>query len=336
MPISRRALLTSATAIGITSALSLPSGRNLIARATQLAMPRNSGVYHFKLGKFNLISISDGALTVPAAVFAGNATPEELKTALRQNFQGETLTADCNVLLVDTGTKKILIDTGSGNFNGDTAGKLIANLQQVQIKPTDITDVILTHAHSDHVGGLNNPSGLNFPKARYYINKTEWDFWTGKSVDLPNFKGPADMKKQAIELAQKQLKLIRDRVTMIQPNQEFLPGITAIPAYGHTPGHIAVRIASGNDVLIHTADIVHISFINLWNPSWTPIFDADQEMAAKTRQEILAKVAGDRTLMFAYHFPYPGIGNIRDRAGGTGFDWQPVNWRFDATNPISA
>jgi glyoxylase-like metal-dependent hydrolase (beta-lactamase superfamily II) len=329
MSISRRALLTSATAIGLTSALSLPPTRHLIAQASQLATKRNSGVYHFKLGKYNLISISDGALTAPAAVFAGNATPEQLKEALQQSFQSETLTADCNVLLVDTGTKKILIDTGSGTFNGNTAGKLMANLQQVQIKPNDITDVILTHAHSDHVGGLNNPSGLNFPNARYYINKTEWDFWTDKSVDLPKFKGPADMKKQAIELAQKQLKLIRDRVTLIKPNQEFLPGITAIPAYGHTPGHIAIRITSSNETLIHTADTVHISFINLWNPSWTPIFDADQEMAAKTRQELLAKVAADRTLMFAYHFPYPGIGNIRDRANG-GFDWQPINWRFDA------
>jgi glyoxylase-like metal-dependent hydrolase (beta-lactamase superfamily II) len=327
MPISRRALLKSAAAIGVTSVLSLPSSRHGIAQAAQKALRRNSGVYHFKLGQYNLISISDGTLTAPAAVFASNATPEQLKEVLRQSFQGETITPDCNVLLVDTGSKKILIDTGSGTFNGATAGKLLANLQQAQIKATDITDVVLTHAHADHVGGLNSPAGLNFPKARYYVNKTEWDFWTAKSVDLPKFKGPSELKEQAIALAQTQLKLIRDRVTLIEPNQEFLPGITAIPAYGHTPGHVAIRIVSENNVLVHVADTVHINFINLWNPSWTPIFDADQEMAAKTRQELLAKVASDRTLMFAYHFPYPGLGNIRDRSGG-GFDWQPVNWNF--------
>jgi glyoxylase-like metal-dependent hydrolase (beta-lactamase superfamily II) len=325
MPISRRTFLTGA----IATSFALPTAGHLLAQTARPAMPRNTGIYRFKLGNFNLISISDGTLNPPAALFAGNATPEELKAVLQQSFQEETLTVDCNVLLVDTGQNKVLIDTGSGLLNGATAGKLIENLQQAQIKPSDITAVILTHAHGDHVGGLNGKSGLTFPNARHFIGKQEWNFWTGDSVDLPKFEGPAEMKKQGIEIAQKQLSLIRDRVTQFDVDREFLPGFTAIPAYGHTPGHVAIRIASGNAVMVHTADTVHINTINLWNPSWKPIFDADREMAAATRQAVLEKIASDRTLMFAYHFPYPGIGHLRKRDRG-GFDWQPVNWQFES------
>ncbi|MEG4214169.1 MBL fold metallo-hydrolase [Microcoleus sp. Pol14C6] len=325
MPISRRTFLTGA----IATSFALPTAGRLLAQTPPRAMPGNAGIYRFKLGNFNLISISDGTLSVPAALFAGNAKPEELQEVLKQGFQGETLSADCNVLLVDTGANKVLIDTGSGLLNGATVGKLIENLQQAQIKPSDITAVILTHAHGDHVGGLNGKSGLTFPNARYFISKQEWNFWTGNSVDLPNFGGPAEMKQQMIEIAKTQLGLIRDRVTQFDVNQEFLPGFTAIPAYGHTPGHVAIRIASGNAVMVHTADTVHIHTINLWNPSWKPIFDADREMAATTRQAVLEKIAGDRTLMFAYHFPYPGIGHLRARDRG-GFDWQPVNWQLES------
>lgn len=310
MPISRRTFLTGALAplsVGIATTFALPTTRHLLAQTVQRMMPRNAGIYRFKLGNFNLISISDGKLSVPAAIFASNATPEELNEVLKQGFQGETLTVDCNVLLVDTGQNKVLIDTGSGLLNGATVGKLIENLQQAQIQPSDITAVILTHAHGDHVGGLNGKTGLTFPNARYFISNLEQNFWTGRSVEFPNFQGPADLKQQMITIAKTQLGLIRDRVTTFEVNQEFLPGFTAIAAYGHTPGHVAIQIASGDAVMIHTADTVHINTINLWNPSWKPIFDADQEIAAATRQAVLAKIAGDRTLMFAYHFLIPEL-----------------------------
>jgi glyoxylase-like metal-dependent hydrolase (beta-lactamase superfamily II) len=324
MPISRRAFLASAT---FATVLALPQSRQLLAKTAEKLLPRNSGIYRFKLGQFNLISISDGSLTVPAAVFASNASPEELKAALKEAFQPETMTADCNVLLVDTGTEKVLIDTGSGSLNGATAGKLLDNLKAADLKPSDITAVVLTHAHGDHIGGLKGTNGLTFPNARYFMNQKEWDFWTGKTIELPNYKGPADLMQQMIKLAKTQLPLIKDRLTLVKENQEFLPGLTAIPAYGHTPGHIAVKIASGDAVMIHVADVVHLSAVNLTHPHWTPVFDGDQAIAAQTRQTLLKQIADDRTLMFAYHFPYPGIGNLRPRTQG-GFDWQPTQWQF--------
>lgn len=291
---------------------------------------RNARAYQFQLGNFRLISISDGTLQAPAALFAGNATPEQLNAVLRSGFQSETLTPDCNILFVDTGTNKVLIDSGNGSGTAPTAGKLLENLAALQISPAEIDTIILTHAHGDHVGGLTGQAdALTFPNARYYISSPEWNFWTAGNVRFPsNFRGGEQMADQMLRRAQQQLGVVRDRVTRFEFNREIIPGFTALGTPGHTPGHIALRIQSGNATMIHTADVVHIHTINLWNPSWQPIFDADPVLAAQTRQRTLAQIAGDRSLMFAYHFPFPGVGHIRPRSGG-GFEWQPVQWQFE-------
>jgi glyoxylase-like metal-dependent hydrolase (beta-lactamase superfamily II) len=331
--ISRRALLKTAglgaVAAAIPAGLMAQPGITRDGRSTQLV--RNSRSYQFMLGNFRLTSISDGVLQPPAALFAGNATPEQLNAVLQAGFQSETLTADCNVLLVQTGRSKVLIDSGNGRLSGPTAGKLIENLAALKLTPADIDTVIITHAHGDHVGGLTGQAdSLTFPKARYYLSNAEWNFWMAPTVTFPaNFRGGEAMAKGFITAAQKQLSAIRDRVTRIEVNREFIPGFTALPTYGHTPGHIALRIQSGNASMIHTADVVHIHTINLWNPSWQPVFDADPMLAAQTRQRTLAQIAGDRTMMFAYHFPFPGVGHIRPRSAG-GFEWEPMQWRFEA------
>jgi glyoxylase-like metal-dependent hydrolase (beta-lactamase superfamily II) len=323
---SRRSFLKTASFAAI--ATSIPVAFYSIAQAQ--TPPRNPGFYRFKLGEFNLATISDGVLAAPAAAFAGNATPEQLQVVLKEAFQSETLMPDCNILYINTGTHKVLIDAGSGGLNGATAGKLIENLAQIQIAPTDIDTIIISHAHPDHVGGLTDPLGAKlFSNAKYYVPNAEWQFWMNPNVSLPKAKIPDEAKQGMIAVAKKQLTAIQDRVTKFEVNKEIIPGITAIPTPGHTPGHVAFRITSGDRSMVHTADVVHTHTINLWNPSWQPIFDADPEQAAATRQSTLAKIASDRTLMFAYHFPFPGVGHIVPRAGG-GFNWEPVNWQFEA------
>jgi glyoxylase-like metal-dependent hydrolase (beta-lactamase superfamily II) len=325
--LSRRSFLK--TAAGAAIATTLPISLYSIAQA-QTAAPRNPGYYRFKLGTFNLISLSDGVLAAPAAAFAGNATPEQLKAALTAGFQTETLTPDCNILFIDTGTHKVLIDSGSGNLNGATAGKLIENMASVQLTPADIDTIIITHAHGDHVGGLTDPMGtLLFPNAQYYVPNAEWQFWMNPNVSLPKVSLPEEAKQGFIALAKKQLTSIQGRVTKFEANREIIPGITAVATPGHTPGHVAILIKSGDASMMHTADVVHIHTINLRHPDWKPIFDADPEQAAMTRQNTLAKIASDRTLMFAYHFPFPGVGHIVPRTEG-GFEWKPVNWQFES------
>ncbi|MCU0535209.1 MAG: MBL fold metallo-hydrolase [Hydrococcus sp. Prado102] len=321
--VSRRTFITSAIGAAIASTVPFAWKSSVVARQS------NAQFYRFKLGDFQMTSIGDGVLDVPAKLFAGNASPAQLSEVLQQGFQGEMLTLNCNILLVDTGTQKVLIDSGSGFLTEPTAGKLIGNLQTLQIQPTDIDAIIITHAHADHVGGLLDKSGaLAFPQARYFVSKAEYDFWTNPQVDLSNIQVDEKTKQQFISAAQKCLGAIKERVTRFE-REEILPGFSAIPAPGHTAGQVAIRIVSGNASMIHTADVVHTHTINLWNPSWQPIFDAAPDQAAKTRQEILSAIASKRQLMYAYHFPFPGIGYLRPRLGG-GFEWEPVNWQFES------
>jgi glyoxylase-like metal-dependent hydrolase (beta-lactamase superfamily II) len=333
--LSRRAFLKTASFAAI--ATSLPVAFYTTAQAqtptaapTTGTTPRNAGYYRFKVGEFKMISLSDGILSTPAAVFAGNATPAQLQAVLKEGFQSDTLTPDCNILMVDTGTHKVLIDSGSGNLNGATAGKLVENMKLAGIAPDEIDTIIISHAHPDHVGGLTDPMGTKlFSNAQYHVPSAEMQFWTSPNVSLPKTKIPDEAKQGMIAVAQKQLAAIEGRVTQFGADQQIIPGITAIPAPGHTPGHVAIRITSGSESMVHTADTVHIHTVNLWNPSWQPIFDADPDLAAATRQSVLAKIASDRTLMYAYHFPFPGIGHLSPRAGG-GFEWEPVSWEFEA------
>ncbi|NJM66996.1 MAG: MBL fold metallo-hydrolase [Acaryochloris sp. RU_4_1] len=174
---SRRTFLKTATLASAASALPVFLTSRGIAQNSASSQPRNASIYRFKLGNFRMVSISDGTLNPPAALFAGNATPQQLSDVLRQSFQSESLNVDCNILFVDTGSHKVLIDAGSGVLAGATAGKLIENLALARINAADIDTIIITHAHADHVGGLTDQAGsLVFPNARYFVSNPEWRF----------------------------------------------------------------------------------------------------------------------------------------------------------------
>lgn len=300
------------------------------AQSNQPAKLSNPTIYRFRVGDFQLTSVTDGTVAAPAALLASTATPQQLAQVLRDSFQSDQITFHCNVLFVNTGRNKVLIDTGSGILGGASAGRLLANLKLAGINPAEIDTIIITHAHPDHIGGVANQAGaLVFPKARYFVSQAEWDFWTNPKVSLPNAKVDEKFKQDIISIAQKHLGLIRDKATRFEAGRDIISGFSAIAAPGHTPGQVAIRISSGNTSVVHTADVVHNFAINLWHPEWQPSFDADPIQAVQTRQRLLNMVASDRTLVFAYHFPFPGIGHIRQRNAG-GFTWQPITWQFDA------
>jgi glyoxylase-like metal-dependent hydrolase (beta-lactamase superfamily II) len=214
---------------------------------------------------------------------------------------------DISSLLIRTGRNIVLIDTGMPTASKPQVGMMIQNLKDVGISPWDIDTVIITHAHPDHIGGnLNSEHKLNYPAARYFINKTEFDFW----ISEPELKHMDPMiRQEMLDCVQKNLISLKDKLTVVEAGTDIIPGFQYIPVPGHTPGHAAVSITSGNKQLLFLADTSH-HLMQLTQPDWVTPFDIDSDQARISRKKIFSQAASDHTLVFGSHFPFPAVGHI--------------------------
>lgn len=265
--------------------------------------------YRFKLGAFDCIVIQDTASTAPANALYSTLPEDELRHGLQeQGLSAGDLPRSMNILYIDTGTSRLLVDTGLGPIRPD-AGQLLESLSALAILPERIDRIIITHGHPDHIGGIvGNDGKLNYPNARYTIWDTEWAYW----LDA------AERAHTPDEFARRNLPPIRDRV---DHESEILPGISLIHTPGHTIGHAAVLLDSGGERLLHVADAIHHP-LNVSYPHWVPRFDMQPEVAIQTRRDLLNRAVRDRLLVMAYHFPFPGLGRIV-RQNAT-FGWSPL------------
>jgi glyoxylase-like metal-dependent hydrolase (beta-lactamase superfamily II) len=289
----------------------------------------NTGVYRFKVGSFKVATVSDGLLKLPPLpTYAPTADPKEVERAMVERFWSPNeLALYFNAIYVDTGTHKVLIDTGAGVELGAGLAKLTQNLRSIGIQPQDIDTVIITHAHPDHIGGIVATDGrLTFPNARYYILEAEWKFWTAQTIDLSPLKIPDQFKQGITAAARKHLGAISNRVNRFQLDQEIIPGITAIAASGHTPGQSAFRVASRNAQLIVAADVFFNQAFDLKHPKWQTGFDLNPQQAAMTRRRLLDQIVDRRTMVIAYHMPFPALGYIRSQDNH--YEWEPILWQF--------
>ena len=213
-------------------------------------------------------------------------------------------------------------DTGMGTSQmfGLTPGKMLANLKAAGIDAKDIDAVVATHAHCDHVWGIMGDDGKpNFPNAQVYIAQADFDFWTDEAKMA--IKDPTYMKP-FVEGARKNLLPVRDRTVFFKDGQEFLPGIQAIAAPGHTVGHTCFMITSDGKQLAAIGDLTHHQIILLEKPRLEFAFDTDPKQSAGTRVRVLDMLAANRIPMIAYHFPWPGIGHVAKQ--GDGFRYYPT------------
>jgi len=283
--------------------------------------------FPFKVGAFECIVVSDGAFAYPhpAKIFFVNAPRERLEQVLKKHNLDpelwEQYVSPYPSLVINTGQRRVLVDTGAGSLE-PTTGRLIPNLKAEGIASKDIDTVILTHGHPDHIGGnIDSKGKAAFPNARYIMWKDEWDFWAS-NPDLAELKVDEHIKEVLITVARNNLLPIQDQLDLIDHETEIVPGIRAVATPGHTPGHMAVAIASDSKQLLYISDVA-LHPIHLEQPDWYATVDFAPQQVITTRRRLLNLAATEKTLVLAFHFPFPGLGHVVQK--GEGWQWQPID-----------
>ena len=292
-------------------------------------MTTSNGTFRFETGKLECVAVSDGTLTYapptfppPAILLFVNAPRERLEQVLLEhNLQPEQWgewTSPYICLVVKTGDHLVLVDTGAGSL-APTTGKLLQNLKAEGIVPEDIDTVILSHGHPDHIGGNTDAQGKPaFPNARYVMWKGEWDFWTSEQAEQ---RLDEHVREILLKFARENLPPIQGQVDLFDRETEIVPGIRAVAAPGHTPGHMALEISSEGEQLLCISDAV-LHPIHLEHPEWHAAVDFDPKRVVATRRRLLNRATSRKALVLASHFPFPGLGRVVKK--GEGWQWQPI------------
>jgi glyoxylase-like metal-dependent hydrolase (beta-lactamase superfamily II) len=305
------ASLVASTALGACSPRSeagQPPANPGMAEANSTA----DDVKAFTVGSLSALALRDGALELPNdnEVFGVGRTPAEVGALLSAaGLPTDKLQLSIQQLLVKTADRVLLFDTGAGTNMGASGGKLLASLAAAGIAPEGITDVFISHAHGDHVGGLVTPEGsLAFPNAAIYLTSPEWTFLKEMSA--------ATAASVAIARHPELVAAITPRVAAFAPGADIIPGVVkAVEIAGHTPGHSGYLITSGQSSLLYVGDAMHHFVVSVQKPEWVVKFDTDSSAAAASRSALLAQSAASGQRIHAVHFPFPGLGKIERRSG---------------------
>jgi glyoxylase-like metal-dependent hydrolase (beta-lactamase superfamily II) len=316
--VSRRSLLALGVGLGATTMM----GGSALARAPRLDT-QPSYFYRFNLGGAQVTVVSDGPLPLgpPKGTFIG-VPDEEVRKMLSDNFLSpDNVVLEQNSPIVNMGDKLVLFDTGMGtakNF-GPTTGRQQKSMAEAGIKPEDIDAVVFSHAHIDHIGGVVDDSGkVLFPNAQFYIAQSDLDYWT----DEGKMGSPL---KDFIVHARKNLLPVRDRLMFYKDGQEFLPGVQAMAAPGHTVGHHIFMITSDGKSMAFLGDLTHHQILLLEKPRMQFSYDTDPKQAAESRVKMLDMLAANKVPVMSYHYPWPGYGHVVKTGEGFHYIAEPMN-----------
>ncbi len=307
-------LMTTLLACALLSGCSEPQPA---ATATTTPAPPASGatptashpdVFRFRIGTLDAAALKDGDIDAAndGKTFGVGQPTEQVAALLAAAGQpSDVLHLSIQPLLVRSGTRILLFDTGAADASFARAGRLPATLRAAGVEPSQVSDVFISHRHPDHVGGLLTREGaLAFPNATIHLTAPEWEALK------------QDRDAAALVAA------ITPKVAAFQPGAALLPGVvTAVPVDGHTPGHSAYEIASGDERLLYIGDSAHHFVVSVQRPEWTVQYDENAPLAQPSRRALLRRAADDNLRIYAVHFPFPGLGHINPQ--GDSFVWQP-------------
>jgi glyoxylase-like metal-dependent hydrolase (beta-lactamase superfamily II) len=316
-----------------------------MVEGTQLTEPPAAQFYRPRIGAVELIALSDGGLNYPTAMILGNVPPEGMA---RYRLPEKQLFIEYTILLVKAGDKLVLNDVGAGDLGNPGDGifpgldhttsrtnLVVPSLKAAGIDPAEIDMVLITHAHPDHIAGLHDAQGnLVFPNAHYYVPQKEWDYWMSADPSAVEAEALRHHLELLVNAARAAFNAIQGRITLVQGDEEVVPGVRFEAAHGHTPGHVMVSIWAGDHKVHNISDVVvHPLFLE--HPEWAHAIDMDAGRADETRRRFFARAAEENALVFAHHLgPFPNLGHVvtKDYA----WQWKPIEAEGETNEDRSA
>ena len=327
LSLTRRALLGATGGVTLASAVPVLGGGRPAHALVEATGGQAPGFFRFRVGDFDVLSVSDGSLTLePMAAMMPNAPADEMAAIMAAHGRPtDRLFGATNALLVNTGDHRVLVDAGSGEMFQPTAGRLEQNLAAAGIMAEDIDAIVFTHAHPDHAWGIIDTATASprFPNATYYMRETEWGFWMSPDT----LSSAPDAIRGMIQTTQDVFQPVADRVELLAADAEVVPGVFLAETPGHTPGHVGIRVSSGDQQLFCTGDCMVSDILHFRHPEWHFAFDMDPDQAVTTRRRVFDEVSADGIPVIGFHFTYPGVGYVM-RDGGA-YRWVAAQWFWD-------
>ena len=297
--ITRRHLIASAAAAGAAAGF----------------MPvRSWAQASMKLGEASIDIVSDGHLQLPLSMVLGRVPEDQRAEWLKSHPEDvETVKSPLNLTLYRDGERTVLFDAGSGPNFMASAGKIKDALDAIGVAPDDVTNVVFTHAHPDHIWGvIDDFDEMVFANAEYAMSQVEWDYWF--DPETVN-KVPEERQSFAVG-AKRMMEAIEEKVSRFTPGSEVLPGIEAFDTSGHTPGHTSFVIHQGSDSLMVVGDVLTNAEYSFSHPEWEMGTDSDAAQGVAARKALLDRLATDKTHLVGYHLPHPGTGRVEKKDTG--------------------
>jgi len=325
--LSRRDVMTGTVALTAGTVLAATT-TSPVAAAAPPAGRQAPGFYRYKVGSIEITVVTDGVNKFKFGDnHVTNKNREEVNAALAATYyEKDMMTTPYNPVVVNTGSKLVVIDTGTSEANfarsKGAAGQFHVNLAAAGIDRNAIDLVVISHFHGDHINGLLTPDNkLAFPNAEILVPAAEWKYFMD---DGEMSRAPAGRMQEVFTNLRRVFDALGRKVTRYDPGTEVAPGITAVATPGHTPGHSSHVVSSGSAKVYIQADVTHVPFLFVRHPDWHAMYDQDGAMAEQTRRKVYDMLAAERMMVQGFHYPFPGLAYVEK--AGSGYREIPVPW----------